>query len=268
MNPIQLIESRENPKIKNALRIKAGKNEGFVFIEGWRLAEEAVRSETKITACFILKTLGINPKFTHLLDLFAQKKIEIFEVEEKVFSMLADTKNSQGLILIAETPAHGRELVEKSFELAKHKLLVYLSEINNPANLGAILRTAEAAGVAGIITSKNSTYIFSPKTMRSAMGANLRLPVWIGAEFDEVLDLAEKLHLRTTAADVKSAESYINIDWKLPRLLIFGSEAHGLPDDKINLSSEKIYIPMSNGVESLNLAVSCGIILFEWKNQR
>ncbi len=268
MKQILKIESRENSRIKNAIKTKQGKLIGSVFIEGFRLAEETMRSEAKITICFLLSGISKSQKILDLIEKLIKRDVEVFEVSEKIFSGLADTKNSQGLILIAVTPSNGQEIIENSLQSAERKLLIYLNEINNPANLGAILRTAEAAGVSGIITSKNSTYIFSPKTMRSAMGANLRLPVWIDAGFDEVLDLAKKYDLRTTVADINSDESYTNINWKIPRLLIFGSEAHGLSAEKIKSSAEKIYIPMSNNVESLNLAVSCGIILFEWKNNQ
>jgi len=145
--------------------------------------------------------------------------------------------------------------------------VLFLSEINNPSNLGAILRTAEAVGVNGVIISENSADAFSAKSARSAMGANFRLTVRENANLKDVLLWAKKKNLVTTAADINTKNAYTQIDWKIPRLLIFGSEAHGLSVEDLKMIEEAIYVPMENGVESLNLAVSCGIILFEAKRQ-
>ena len=143
-----------------------------------------------------------------------------------------------------------------------------MKEINNPSNLGAILRTTEAAGVAGVIISTNSADAFAAKAVRASMGAAFRIPVWYNAEFYEVLNWAAANNLTVTACDVSAALSYTDIDWKLSRLLVFGSEAHGLDSDDLGKIQEKINIPMANQVESLNLSVSAGIILFEAKRQR
>jgi TrmH family RNA methyltransferase len=146
--------------------------------------------------------------------------------------------------------------------------VIFLFEINNPSNLGAIFRTAEAAGAAGVIISAKSAAAFSPKAMRAALGANLRLPIWENARFEQVLIWASETKAITTAADINAVKKYTEIDWNQPRLLIFGSEAHGLSENARTSIEELIYIPMQNDVESLNLAVSCGIILFEAHRQR
>jgi TrmH family RNA methyltransferase len=145
--------------------------------------------------------------------------------------------------------------------------VVLLHEINNPANLGAILRTAEAAGVAGIIISQNSADVFSPKSVRASMGACLRLNLWTNAGFEEVLSWSRENNLISTAADINARESYTEIDLSKPRLLIFGSEARGLSAEDFGEIDEQLVIPMENGVESLNLAVSCAVVLFEAKRQ-
>jgi tRNA G18 (ribose-2'-O)-methylase SpoU len=146
-------------------------------------------------------------------------------------------------------------------------LVILLHQINNPANLGAILRTCEAVNIAGVILTTNSADAFSPKALRGAMGASLRLPIWMGADFFEVLDWARTKDLISVSADVNAARSYLEIDWIKPRLLIFGSEAHGLSAKEKETIDESLLIPMENKVESLNLAVSCGVILFEAKRQ-
>ena len=190
----------------------------------------------------------------------------LFEVPEQIFNTLADTKNSQGLILIGEKPLTGQENINlqvSSFE--KFPLVILLHEINNPNNLGAILRTCEAVGVANIIISKNSTDVFSTKALRSAMGASFRLNFWTNAEFENVLDWAKENNLATICADVNAKKNLWEIDWKKPHLLIFGSEAHGLTETERNQVDEGLIIPMEATVESLNLAVSSAVVLYEAK---
>jgi TrmH family RNA methyltransferase len=192
------------------------------------------------------------------------------EVSENLFKSLSDTKNSQGIVVISTKPETNKQNIETAWQNSKSKfpLFILLHEINNPSNLGAILRTAEAADISGVILTKNSADAFSPKAIRSAMGATLRLPVWTYSDFFEVLDWAREKNLVSICADVNSAKSYTDIDWNKPRLLIFGSEAHGLSAKERGKIDENLIIPMENGVESLNLAVSCGIILFEAKRQK
>ena len=120
----------------------------------------------------------------------------------------------------------------------------------------------------GVIVSPKSADTFSAKAVRASMGAIFRIPVWENADIDQALDWAAMNEFIVTASDVSATTTYSEIDWKLPRLVIFGSEAHGLNSFELEKSKEKIVIPMENGVESLNLAVSAGIILFEAKRQR
>nr|HQU85298.1 RNA methyltransferase [Pyrinomonadaceae bacterium] len=205
---------------------------------------------------------GKNERETVLFQHFGQLNKQINSVENKLFQTIADTHNSQGIVVIAEKPKNSFD------ELPMSNHFIFLHEINNPSNLGAILRTAEAAGINGIIISKNSTDVFSPKAIRASMGSVFRLPIWEKAEFEEVLSWAKLKKLMTTAADIKAENTIWETDWKQKRLIIFGSEADGLSEEKLSKIDEMIYVPMENAVESLNLAVSCGVILFEAKRQR
>lgn len=254
------IKSRDNQRLKNARKIRDGKAFEKIFIEGLRLCEEAARSEIEIIECFIDEKFGYNDRESKLIKIIEGKCSFINEVETNLFQSIADTQNSQGIILIGKKPQH-------SFKdsTAEKNQYLFLFEINNPSNLGAILRTAEASGVSGVILSKNSTDAFSPKALRASMGAGFRLPIWEQADFYEVLKWAKEQILITTAADINADRKYYEIDWNKRRLIIFGSEAEGLSEEQRKSIDELIYIPMENSVESLNLAVSCGIILFEAK---
>lgn len=125
------------------------------------------------------------------------------------------------------------------------------------------MRTAEAVDVSGVILTKNSADVFSPKAIRGAMGASLRLPLWTNADFTEALQWSRAKNLKSICADVNAEKIYTEVDWNVSRLLVFGSEAHGLSAAERAAVEESLLIPMANGVESLNIAVACGIILYE-----
>jgi TrmH family RNA methyltransferase len=258
------ITSRENAKLKLARKVRDGREKNLIFVEGLRLAEEVLRSETKVAEIFLSEDFNSNERTAQLIQAFQNKDYSISEVSEKLFHSIADTITSQGIILICQKPPTAKQNFEAKFSL-KNKLpvVVLLYEINNPSNLGAILRTAEAVNAAGIIVSANSADVFSPKSLRASMGAGLRLNIWTNAGFEEVLNWSRQKNLISTAADINAEKSYTEIDWSKPRLLVFGSEAHGLKADDFRKIDEHLIIPMKNGVESLNLAVSGGIILFE-----
>jgi RNA methyltransferase, TrmH family len=264
------ITSRENPKLKLARKVRDGRAKELIFVEGLRLAEESLRSGINIGEIFVAENLAQTERPAQVLKEFQKKNIPVNEVSEKLFDSIADTKTSQGIILICEKPSTQKDDFESKFVRSTPKLplVILLHEINNPSNLGAILRTAEAVDAAGVIISKNSAEVFSPKSLRASMGAGFRLNIWTAADFDQVLEWAREKGLIPTAADINAEKSYDEIDWSKPRLLVFGSEAHGLSAEAFRRIDESLLIPMENGVESLNLAVSCGIILFEAKKAR
>lgn len=263
MIEIEKITSRENRRLVRVRRIRDGYELSGVFAEGRRLLEEAVRSAVEIEECFVTRGFGD----TKLLESIAGRTDKIAELPERIFHSIADTKQTQGIILIVKRPLSSQLEIESRLSIAMLPLIIYLKEINNPSNLGAILRTVEAAGAAGVIVSKNSADAFSPRAVRASMGACFRIPVWENVDFGEVALWAKSVNLRTTAADISATANYTQIDWRIPRLLIFGSEAHGLDGDEVTSVSDAIQIPMANGVESLNIAVSAGVILFEAKRQ-
>ncbi len=258
-----VISSRDNPKIKSAKRVRDGAVDDLIFVEGARLAEETLRSRLQISEVFFTDEFALTMRGEEFLQSVETNKC--FEVSGKIFESLADTKNSQGIVLVCEKPRTGQAIIET--KISKTSLFVLLHQINNPANLGAILRTCEAVDVSGVITTTHSADAFSPKSLRGAMGASMRLPMWTNADFYEVLDWAKSKNLTSVCADVNAKKSYLEIDWTKPRLLIFGSEAHGLSAEEFQKIDESLLIPMANNVESLNLAVSAGVILFEAKRQ-
>lgn len=260
------ITSRDNPRLKQVRAIRDGLNKDLIFVEGLRLADEALRSKLKIYDVFCRESFAVSDAGRDFIGKI--QDTDLILVGGKTFDSLSDTKNSQGVILICEKPISGKHLIERNLnDKFEFPLIVLLHKINNPSNLGAILRTCEAVNVAGVILTKTSADVFSPKSLRGAMGAAFRLPLWTKADFGEALDWAREKNLISVCADVNSEKSYLEIDWRKPRLLIFGSEAQGLTAEEKVKIEESLLIPMENDVESLNLAVSCGVILFEARRQ-
>ncbi len=260
------ITSRDNQQLKYARRVRDGFIKDAIFVEGVRLAEEVIRSDLKVLDVLLTESFAGSERGQAVLQNLPSNLVA--EVSNRIFDSLSDTKNSQGVILICERPQTDRQTIEtRLLKISKFPLLVLLHQINNPANLGAILRTCEAVDVAGAIVTKNSADAFSPKALRGAMGASLRLPLWTNADFREVLDWAKDVNFASVCADVNAEKSYLDVDWKQPRLLVLGSEAHGLSAEEREKIDESILIPMENNVESLNLAVSAAVILFEARRQ-
>jgi TrmH family RNA methyltransferase len=264
-----IITSRDNQKLKFARAVRDGREPSYIFIEGARLAEEAVRTRVEIAEIFINESFELKDTGRELLKNLDTRNNPPLTVADRHFASIADTRSPQGIVVIAKRPQSSLDLISQALSNNNSGIpvVIYLSEINNPSNLGAIFRTAEAAGATGIIISPGSADVFSTKALRSAMGANLRLPACENIAIEEVIAWAAGKKLVPTAADISGGVSYTQVDWKVPRLLILGSEAHGLNDAEKEKIEEVINIPMENNVESLNLAVACGIVLFEAKRQ-
>ncbi len=263
MSDIEKITSRDNRRLVNARNVRDGKVKTQIFVEGRRLVREALTSDLVINECFVSE--GFRDE--KLIASLSVSTVKFNELSNKLFSSVADTERSQGILALAARPITGQLGIEENLNSSRARLVIFLKEINNPSNLGAIVRSAEAAAVAGVVVSTKSADPFSAKALRSAMGSGFRLPIWENVTFDEAMAWASTRNLIPTAADISAACSYTESAWEVPRLLIFGSEAHGLTDEELEKIEEKIKIPMQNGVESLNLAVAAAVLMFEAQRQ-
>lgn len=249
----EVIRSRDNSRLKLVRAVRDGRESEFIFIEGTRLVHEAIKSGVNLEQVFVAEGVDPAAKIPSLADWTF--------VERRLFDSVSDTENSQGIIAIARRPP-------TYIERVRDGLVVLLHRVNNPSNLGAVVRTAEAAGCAGLITTRGSADAFSPKALRSSMGSAFRLPIIEKWTFDDAIAWARSRGMVTTAADISGSAKYTDAEWTVPKLVVFGSEAHGLDERELAMIDEKIIIPMENEVESLNLAVSSGVVLFEAKRQR
>ena len=257
------VTSRDNPRVKEARRVRDGRQRDKIFVEGVRLLEEAVRSRINIDCLFVSNEARM--RVAELIE--AANPTEVYQLGNAAFQSIADTVNSQGILALAARPPLGRDLIELRMSTASLPLVIFLHQTNNPSNLGAIVRTAEAAGAAGVIVSSGSADAFSPKGLRASMGSSFRFPIWTDATFEEVVGWASSSGIQTVATQAAAAKTYTEVDWTRTSMLVMGSEAHGLPGDQAKRLDIRVSIPMESSVESLNLAVACGVVVFEARRQ-
>ena len=264
----EAITSRDNARLKFVRRVRDGKETGHMFIEGVRLSGEALSSSLRIVSCFVSEAFRRSSSFDAIGSKLRSRQI-VFVLSESLLDSISETKTPQGIVLVAERqdPLQPRALFSNVDTNLTLPIWIFLHEINNPSNLGAVVRTAEAAGARGILVSPRSADPCSPKALRASMGSAFRLPIVSGFPLEDVLSTTKEEGIRVAAIDASGRSSYLDVDWQTPRLLIFGSEAEGLPKSILSLAEETIRIPMDGNVESLNLAVSSGVILFEAKRQ-
>jgi len=260
------ITSRDNSLLRQARAVRDGKVDELIFIEGLRLCEEALRSQLTIEAVVVSEELLRKERVAGVIEELSQASKRFGSVSEKLLESVSYTKTPQGIIVLAQRPDASESHL--AVHLPVSPLLVVLHRINNPVNVGAILRTSEAAGAAGVITTKNTSDPFSPKSLRGAMGSAFRLPIWSGPSYAETIDWCRQRGIASICADVDATTSYTGIDWTGPGALILGPESTGLTAGELELADQRVSIPMRGMAESLNVAVAAGVLLFEAARQR
>src|SRR3954451_17799114 len=218
----ETITSRDNSLLKTARAVRDGKIDELIFVEGLRLCEEALLSRLPLEAVIVSEELAQKTKAINLLETIASASVRIAIVSEALLSTVSYTKTPQGIVALASRPA----IDEHKFaaRLQPSPLLVVLHGINNPVNVGAIMRTAEAAGAAGIITTTHTSDAYSPKSLRGAMGSAFRLPVWSKVLYTKVIDWCREKAMSVVCADAAGEVIYSELDWTGACALVMGPE--------------------------------------------
>ena len=261
-----VIASRQNALVRQARAVRDGKVKDLIFVEGVRLCEEAARAALDFEAVLFTEAFAKEERSAALLDLLKQFAVPFHIVRTEVLESISDTKTPQGIVALARRPEPSGTALARSNTLPP--LVVILHRLSNPANAGAMLRAAEAAGATGAMTTVGTTDIFSPKALRGAMGSTFRLPLWPGVDFAEAINWCAARRIKTVSTNVRGARLHTDVDWTVPRAIIVGAEASGLTEEEIAAADENIRVPMRAPVESLNAAVALGVILYEAARQR
>lgn len=255
-----LITSPANERLKHARRVRDGREDKLIFVEGERLIEECLQSNLALSVCF--HSSELSNRAQTILNELAKRACPMLPTSDAVLATISDTVNSQGLIVLAERPT---ATVEKI--LLSSGLIVCLDAVQDPGNFGTILRTAEAAGVDGVISMKGSVDAYSPKVLRSAMGSAFRLPIAANISFENLMASLHPAELQIVAAAADGETAYDELNWLKPTMVVFGNEANGVSDELLEQSNKRIRIPLRAPVESLNVAAAAAVILFEAARQ-
>ena len=261
-----MIKSRSNPAVQRARQARDNRIDTLMFIEGVRLCEEALRAGLVVREALHTEKLLHNERGKHLLTELNRICSQIAVVTEDILTFISDTKTSQGIVLLAERPKTDVTALEGKG--TEDKLIVIMHQVNNPANAGAMVRVAEAAGATGVITTRNSTDLFSPKALRGAMGSSFRVPLWAGADFRNALQWCAERNILTISTSTDAPRTHLDIDWSKGCAVVVGVEGSGLQPAEAAATDMSIRIPMRPPVDSLNVAVALGVVLYEAVRQR
>lgn len=259
-----MISSLANPQIKNLIQLqsksKAREEQEAFVTEGIKMFEES-KVGGHLVKAYIGETLYHHWE-EKSPDLLKGYSYEV--VTDAVLKGVSDTLTPQGILCLVKKPVYN---LESFLQNSKVNLLL-LEDIRDPGNLGTMVRTAEGAGITGILLSKNSVDMYNPKVIRSTMGAIYRMPFLYVENFTEMLKQLKENGITIYAAHLEGAEFYDKIIYPLKCAVMIGNEANGISSDAARASNQCIKIPMEGSVESLNAAIAAAIILYEIYRQK
>jgi TrmH family RNA methyltransferase len=260
-----LITSASNPRLKQlraALRDGWPDSQGRVQIEGPKLVREAIQSHLQVEEVFVSESCRRDPGIQALLRQIPGKP-EIVEVSDRLFPTLVSTGNPQGLLALARLPS-----IQLGKLLRSASMLLVGCELQDPGNLGTLLRSAEAFGVEGVLLTQTSVNPWNEKVVRASAGSIFRVPCLGGFESTELLRNLDRNGFRFAAATPQAAIDFREADYHGRFALILGNEGKGLSEKVLTRVQARIHIPMTAGIESLNVAVAASIVLCEAARQR
>jgi RNA methyltransferase, TrmH family len=256
-----MITSPQNPKVKLIRQLQDSSRErrqASVFvIEGVRLVEEALLRNWP--AHLVLYSEEISERGKSVVQGFSQKGVETYEVTASVLRAASDTGTPQGLLAVLQAQV---------LPIPEVLDFVFIPDsVRDPGNLGTMLRTAAATGVQAVLIPPGTVDPFSPKVLRSAMGAHFCLPVLV-EDWNSLKDLVRRHALHCCLAAAGSATVYTHVNFHQPVAVIVGGEAEGASQEALLMANEAIQIPMTGQVESLNAAVAAAVLFYEVVRQR
>lgn len=259
-----MITSSANQKVKQVVqwqqKAKERRDAGVFLTEGFKMFEEAPTEsvrEVYISQGALKKT--VRPEILRKL-----REVGYETVTEELFAKMADTRTPQGILCVVRQPRHSLEQLLGMPD----PLLVVLENLQDPGNLGTILRTGEGAGITGVIMTRQTVDLFNPKTIRATMGSIFRVPfVYVDGLQETILKMREK-GIRTYAAHLEGKKYYDSFFFRQGTAFLIGNEGSGLSRETASLADDYLKIPMEGQVESLNAAVAASLLMYEAHRQR
>ncbi len=265
-SPHNPITSKDNNIIKHLRSLsdpKHRKKEQAYLIEGVKMVEEAIRDKAGVKMVVASPAL-VQHHGKAVLKLAEAGSIVILWISEKLMDAVSESKTPQPVMAVVGIKEHTED------ELFAHgsKLIVIAHQLQDPGNLGTIIRTTEAVAAAGIALTPNTVDPYSAKTVRASMGSILRLPVVRVGEIEAFVKRCKKMGFQTVATVVTGEKTHFDIDLTKPTVVILGQEGAGLPPHIMADVDLRVRIPMAETIDSLNVATSAAVILYEMMRQR
>lgn len=261
---IKSISSPQNPLIKQLVLLKEKSRErkktGLFLIEGKRELSLAIKGGYKI------KTLLFFP------DLFSESEakamssygIEIIEISKEVFQKLAHRDSTEGVIAVVNSKNHQLDQLKLQ---SKNPLILVAEAPEKPGNIGALLRTADAANIDAVIIANPKSDLYNPNIIRSSVGCVFTTEIAM-ASSEEVIAFLKKYNFNIFSAILQESKPYHTQDYTLPTAIVVGTESTGLTQEWREAATQNISIPMQGVIDSMNVSVAAGILIFEAKRQR
>ena len=251
-----IITSKENETIKHIKKLKEKKyrDEFNEFIvEGLRIVNEAINEKAKIKYLVVCK------------EYLKENELEIYEgesiyVNKQVFDVITEVKNPQGVLAVIEKES-------ESLEIKKEDIIVALDNVQDPGNIGTIIRTVDSCNLHQILVSKGSSDVYNSKVIRSTMGAIFRIKVIECENLKNTLKQLQQEKYKIVSTVLETDKTIYEINYN-KKIIVIGNEGNGIEKEIIDISDEKVKIPMLGKTESLNASVATGIILYEAVRQK
>ncbi|MDD4373939.1 MAG: RNA methyltransferase [Bacteroidales bacterium] len=253
-----MITSKTNPRIKALVRLQKSserRKTNRFLIEGHREIERAVASGIQLETLYRCPDL-----FPKLPEWHINESIE---VSKEVFEKIVYRGESDGLLAVARTPQNSLE----NLKLSENPLLIVLEAVEKPGNLGAILRTADAAGIDALLVCDPLTDLYNPNTIRSSLGCVFSVPTVV-CNSSEAISWLKANKINIFATYLEASINYLDADFSGRTAIVMGTEATGLSSQWVNAAKQNLIIPMQGIADSLNVSVSTAIVLFEALRQR
>jgi len=258
------ITSLQNPAIKNIVKLSKSnerKEQHLFVIEGARELSLARAGGYAIEAVYVFRDMFAKTEYPDVLAGIDDRRI--FDISQAVFEKIAYRENSDGIIALAKPKLHSIE----QLRVSENPFVIVLESVEKPGNLGAILRTADAAAVDAVIVCDPQTDLYNPNVIRSSVGTVFSGQTAVCSS-QEAFDWLERHHIVSFAAELQASEFYQTVDFRGPSAIVMGTEADGLTDFWLRHAKKRIKIPMRGKIDSLNVSVSTAILTFEAMRQR
>ena len=259
-----MITSLQNPTIKNIVKLSKSRErleQQLFVIEGARELSLALQSDYRVESLYVCRELFDKTKYPEVLD--ALPEAALFEISPAVFAKIAYRENSDGIVALAKPKTHSLS----DIRLSDNPFVIILEAMEKPGNLGAVLRTADAAAVDAVIICDPQTDLYNPNVIRSGVGGLFTVQTAVCSS-EEALAWLSTNGISAYAAELQAAAFYQDTDFRQPSAIVMGTEADGLSAFWLENATKRVKIPMRGKIDSLNVSVSTAVITFEAMRQR